>query len=197
MNYNNFPPVFRQKHNFRKKNAVLHCWRMVTTDIPQLKPEVSPPHSLTPANLRLKEFLCLNTSAIENILTLRSGEVENISLCKSSFFCHVKNLHESFVRNFHFADKFLGDFLCCKNRLSENSMQDPWSFNLFQNVCMHARLKMQVFAAKSTREIFIVWIRIWNHTSVIIWKTQKDFRTTVKFLWVFKRKCYTLNSTKP
>ena len=91
-------------------------------------------------------FLCLkNCCKTTNLLLLLClSEVGFKILCRIKF-SFTPTLHESFVRIFHVAGKFLQNFVCCMNLLSETSMQDAWIFHVFQKVCLCAWMQRASF----------------------------------------------------
>ena len=59
-------------------------------------------------------------------------------------FYSAKNLHGSSARIIHVTVNFYHVSECCMNRLSESSMQDPWIFLVFRNVCLDATCKFSL-----------------------------------------------------
>ena len=62
------------------------------------------------------------------------------------------------------------DFVCGMKLLSETSMQESWTFNVFQEVYLHARMQDASFPARSTwvitlekyipNDTFISWLSV-------------------------------------
>ena len=57
-------------------------------------------------------------------------------ILRESKFHFLNLLHESFLRFPQVAGKFFQDFVCCRNHLSETSMQRAWIFHALQKVCL-------------------------------------------------------------